>query len=43
MSTISSIVRSTIGFDGELWVGGVSGVGDVDIEKASEVKVGGVV
>ena len=30
---------STIGFDGELWLGGVAGVGNVDIDKAREGKV----
>ena len=28
---------------GEIWVGGVAGVGDVDINEASDGKVGGVV
>ena len=43
MSAISAVVGSTVGFDGEVWVGGVAGVGDIDINKASEGKVGGVV
>ena len=43
MSAISAVVGSTVGFDRELWVGGVAGVGDIDINKASEGKVGGVV
>ena len=32
-----------VGFYGELWIGGVTGVGDVDIYKAREGKVGGSV
>ena len=43
MSETSAVVRSTVLFYGELWVGGVVGVGDVDIDEASDVKVGGVV
>ena len=43
MSVISAVVGSTVGFDRELWVGGVDGVGDVDIDEAREGKVGGVV
>ena len=43
MSEISAIVGSNILFDGELWVGGVAGAGDVDIDEASHIKVGGVV
>ena len=42
MIEISAVVGSTIGFDREIWVGGVAGVGDVEIENASERKVGGV-
>ena len=34
---------STVGFDRELWLGGVAGGCDVDIDKAMEGKVGGVV
>ena len=43
MHAISAIVGPIVGFNGEIWVGGVAGVGDVDIDKASEGKVGGVV
>ena len=43
MSVISAVVGSTVLFDRELWVGGVAGVGDVDIDEASDRKVGGVV
>ena len=43
MSAISTVVGSTVLFDGELWVGSVAGVGDVDIDEASDRKVGGVV
>ena len=35
MIEISAVVGSTIGFDREIWVGGVAGVGDVDIDNAS--------
>ena len=31
---------STFGFDRELWIEGVAGVGGVDIDKAREGKVG---
>ena len=34
---------STVGFDGELWLGGVAGVGDVDINEARGGEVGGYV
>ena len=40
MSAISAIVGSTVGFDREIWFGGVAGVGDVDIDEASEGKLG---
>ena len=43
MSAISAVVGSTVLFDGELWVGGVAGVGDVDINEASHGKFGGFV
>ena len=43
MSAISDVVGSTVLFDGELWVGGFAGVGDVDINEASDEKVLGVV
>ena len=43
MSETSAVVRSTVLFYGELWVGGVIGVGDVGIDEASDGKVGGVV
>ena len=41
MSAISAVVGSTVLFDGELWVGGVAGVGDVVINEASDGKFGG--
>ena len=43
MIAISAVVGSTVLFDGELWVGGVAGVGDVDGDEASDRKFGGVV
>ena len=43
MSAIITVMGSTVGFYGKLWVGGVVGVGDVDIDKAREGKVGGFV
>ena len=43
MSVISAVVGSTVLFDRELWVGGVAGVGDVDIDESNKGKVGGVV
>ena len=43
MSAISVVVGSTLLFDRELWVGGVAGVGGVDIDGASNGKFGGVV
>ena len=43
MSTISSVVGLTIGFYGEIWVGGFASVCDIDIDEASEGKLGGVV
>ena len=42
MSVISAAVWSAVLFYGELWVGGVAGVGDVNIDEASDRKVGGV-
>ena len=32
---------SKVGFDGELWIGGVASVSDADINESSEGKVGG--
>ena len=43
ISEMSAVVGLAVGFDGELWIGGVTGVGDVDIYKAREGKVGGSV
>ena len=43
MSAISAVVGSTVLFDGELWVGGVAGVGDAEIDEASDRRVGGFV
>ena len=43
ISTISDVVGSTVLFDGELCVGGVVGAGDVDIDEASDRKVGDLV
>ena len=43
MSAISTVVELTVGFDRELLVWGVAGVGEVDIDDSSEGKVGGVV
>ena len=43
ISAISAVVGSKIGFDGELWLGGVSGFGEVDMDEPREGKVGGVV
>ena len=43
MSVMSAAVGSTVGFYGELWLGSVVGVGDVDIDEAREGKVGGAV
>ena len=43
MSAISAVLGSTVLFEGELWVGGVAGVGYVDINEVSDGKVGGVV
>ena len=39
MSAISAVVGSTVLFDRELWAGGVAGVGDIDIDEASDRKV----
>ena len=36
---MSAAVGSTFGFDGKLWLGGVAGVGNVDIKEARERKV----
>ena len=33
-----TVVVSTVGFYGGLWIEGVSGVGDVDIDKSMEGK-----
>ena len=38
---MSAVAGSTFGFNGELWLEGVAGVGDVDIDEAREGKVGG--
>ena len=35
-----TVAGSRFGFDGELWLGWVSSVGDVDIDEAREWKVG---
>ena len=43
MSAISAVVGSTVLFGGEIWVGGVACVGEVDIDKASDREVGRVV
>ena len=40
---MSAVVGSTVGFDGELWLGGVAGVGDVGIDESREGKLGGAV
>ena len=34
ISAISAVVCSTVGFDGELWLRGVTGAGDVDINES---------
>ena len=38
ISAMITVVVSTVGFYGGLWIGGVSGVGDVDIDKSMEGK-----
>ena len=43
ISAIRFFVGSNIGFGRELWLGGVSGVGDVNINESRERKVGGFV
>ena len=43
ISAMIAVVGSTFGFDGELWLGGVSGVGDIDINESREGKLGGSV
>ena len=43
ISVISAVVGSAVGFDGKLWLGGVAGFGDDDIDESREGKVGGVV
>ena len=40
ISAIRFFVGSNIGFGRELWLGGVSGVRDVDINESRERKVG---
>ena len=40
---MSAVVGSKVVFDGELWMGGVAGVGDAEINKSREGKVGGSV
>ena len=38
---MSAFTGLAVWFDGELWLGGVAGVGDFDIDKAKKGKVGG--
>ena len=38
ISVISAVVGSAVGFDGKLWLGGVAGFGDDDIDESREVK-----
>ena len=40
---MSAVVGLTFAFDGELWIGEVDGIGDVDINEARLGKVGGSV